>query len=95
MKKAVQALDVLGAIRAWPGLYQTKSGRKFWGTPVSQIPKALRAQRWRGVAHLNYEPELEELGLEIVTARYVQGVHPKQFCRVVVADPYQEKETAE
>lgn len=63
--------------------YQTPSGAKFWGVPVSEVPKTLREAGWRNVPRLD-EYDLKKLGMVVVTARYVSGVRPKRFCRVVV-----------
>jgi hypothetical protein len=75
---------IIKAVLNWPGRYQTEAGGKFWGMPVSEVPKQLRETGWRNVSHLD-EYDLKKLGCVIVTARYVGGVHPKRFCRVVVA----------
>jgi hypothetical protein len=68
----------------WPGRYQTQAGANFWGMPVSQVPAQLRECGWRNTSRLD-EHDLRDLGLVVVTARYVQGARPKKFCRVVVA----------
>jgi hypothetical protein len=81
---ALTAENVKKAIMEWPGLYETAEGRRFQGMPVSQIPSQLVACRWRNVSRLD-EFDLRDMGLEIVTARYVGGAHAKKFCRVVVA----------
>lgn len=76
--------DVIQAILAWPGLYETAEGRLFQGAPVSEVPTRLREARWRNVSRLD-RFDLKHLGLEIVEARYVGGARPKRFCDVVVA----------
>lgn len=76
--------DVVKAILAWPGRYETRGGRQFLGTPVSEVPARLRDARWRNVSHLD-SSDFQKLGLEVVEARYIGGVHPKKFCQVVVA----------
>lgn len=76
--------DVISAILRWPGLYETDAGARFHGMPVSEVPKQLRDCGWRNVSSLD-EHDLRKIGLSIVTARYVGGVSPKRFCRVVVA----------
>lgn len=79
------ATDVKTAILDWPGLYQTEKGFRFKGAPVSEVPKLLRDMRnWRNVSRID-EYELTRMGLKVVTARYIGGVRPKRFCRVVVA----------
>lgn len=83
----LSANDVKQAIMQWPGLYETETGFKFRGSPVSEVPTRLREAGWRNVSRL-YEGDLERMGLKVVTARYVGGVHPKKFCRVVVAALY-------
>jgi len=75
---------VVKAILSWPGLYETKEGRKFMGMPVSQVPSQLIQSGWRNVSRLDGY-DFKRLGLEIVEARYVGGVRPKKFCQVVVA----------
>jgi hypothetical protein len=69
----------------WPGLYETESGFKFKGCPISEIPKRLRENGWRGVPRLD-SYECRRMGLKVVKARYVGGVYPKQFCDVVLAE---------
>jgi hypothetical protein len=75
---------VIDAIMQWPGLYETPNGKRFFGMPVSEVPKQLRECGWRRVPRMDTY-YLANLGLEIVTARYVGGVHPKRFCDVVIA----------
>ena len=77
--------NVVSAILRWPGLYETATGRRFKGMPVSEIPRQLRECGWRNTSHLD-EIDLREIGLEIVEARYVGGARPKRFCLVVVAN---------
>ncbi len=78
------AQKVIDAIMKWPGLYQTESGISFLGMPVSQVPSQLVGCGWRNVSGLR-ESDLQQLGLEIATARYIGGARAKRFCRVVVA----------
>lgn len=85
MKRQISKQDIVNAILAWPGRYETPDGRKFLGTPVSQIPERLRAENWRGVAYFDDRSTLRSFGLEIVEARYIGGARPKRFCAVVVA----------
>jgi hypothetical protein len=80
----LNAFKVLKAIMAWPGRYEDEGGNRFEGMPVSQVPSQLIREGWRNVSHLA-ESDFEDMGLEIVTARYVGGVRPKKFCQVVVA----------
>jgi len=75
--------DIIEAIEKWPGLYETSTGRRFRGMPVSQISAQLRECGWRCVPFYD-SYEVRKLGLEVVEARYVGGVHPKRFCLVVV-----------
>ena len=63
--------------------YELESGARVWGVPVSEVPKTLRFNGWRNIPRLD-EYDLKKLGMIIVTARYVSGVRPKRFCRVVV-----------
>ncbi len=80
----LNAKVICAAILQWPGLYETPEGRRFAGMPVSQVPSQLRDCGWRRVSHLD-EHDFKKMGLEMVDARYVGGVRPKRFCRVVVA----------
>jgi hypothetical protein len=75
---------VKAAILKWPGLYETKTGEKFYGMPVSQVPSQLVDAGWRNVSRLDGS-DFSAMGLRIVTARYVGGAHAKRFCDVVVA----------
>lgn len=83
----MNAADVREAIVMWPGLYETASGFKFLGSPVSEVPTRLRDARWRGVPRLDAS-DFRKMGLEVVEARYVGGTRPKRFCQVVVAAEY-------
>jgi hypothetical protein len=78
------AQSVKCAILSWPCLYETEGGFKFLGETVSGIPARLRENGWRNVSGLS-KRDLEELGLKIVTARYIGGARKKRFCDVVVA----------
>lgn len=69
MAKQLTAQEIKKAILAWPGLYQTPSGAKFRGMPVSQVPGQLVSCGWRNVSHLD-QHDLKKLGLVIVEARY-------------------------
>lgn len=73
------AIRALVAKMRW--LYETEQGSLFYGCPVSQLPQVLRDDGRRVVRRW----DADEAGLEIVDARYVGGVRPKRFCRVVVA----------
>lgn len=85
MKRTLTASDVIAAIMKWPGLYEDENGRRFQAMPVSQIPSQLVSCGWRRVSHLNHASDYTSMGLQVVTARYVGGVHAKRFCSVVVA----------
>ena len=76
--------QIVKAIMVWPGSYETETGRRVLGMPVSQVPSQLRQCGWRNVSSLD-ETDFRKMGLEIVTARYVGGARPKRFCVVVVA----------
>lgn len=78
-------IAAIKAIMKWPGRYETDTGQRFWGMPVSEVPSQLIREGWRNVSHLD-ESDFRDMGLLIVTARYVGGTRPKRFCRVVVAD---------
>ena len=82
----LNAAAVKAAIMTWPGLYETRDGVKFKGSPVSQVPHQLCENGWRNVSRLD-EYDLKELGLQIVEARYIGGASPKRFCQVVIAEP--------
>jgi hypothetical protein len=84
MSKQLNAEAVREAILQWPCQYQTPTGAKFKGMPVSQVPSQLRSVGWRNVSRLD-EYDLRKMGLVVVEARYVGGARPKRFCRVVVA----------
>lgn len=75
---------VIKAILEWPCRYETEDGIIFLGLPVSQVPAQLICCGWKNVSRLDTS-DFMKLGLEVVTARYVGGVRPKKFCRVVVA----------
>lgn len=81
----LRANDVNEAILEWPGLYETKEGRRFKGMPASQVPSQLIVCGWCAVSHLD-EHDFRKMGMEVVYARYVGGARPKQFCQVVVAE---------
>jgi len=74
---------VIAAILAWPSLYESQSGRKFFGWTVSGMPQRLREEGWRRVNM--GKRDFENLGLEIVVARYIGGVRPKRCWYVIVA----------
>lgn len=76
--------QVQSAIMRWPGWYETESGERFQGMPVSQLPKQLIDCGWRNVSRLD-RSDFRALGLEVVSARYVGGARPKRFCDVVIA----------
>src|SRR6185369_10363739 len=83
--RVLNAAEVKAAIMEWPGLYETDTGLKFLGSPVSEVPSHLITYgRWRNVSHLR-RSDFEEMGLQVVYARYVGGARPKKFCWVVVA----------
>lgn len=73
------------AIMKWPSRYETEGGRKFLGERVSAVPAALRDAGWKNVSHFSDRSELRALGLEIVSANYVNGARPTgRFVDVVV-----------
>jgi hypothetical protein len=84
VRRKIVAVDVVAAIMQWPGLYEDPGGKRFQGMPVSQVPSQLRSCGWRGVPRYD-QHDIRDMGLEVRTARYVGGVHPKRFCEVVVA----------
>lgn len=84
MTTTLDAQKVKDAILKWPGRYSTADGTIFQGMPVSQVASQLRDCGWRNVPRLD-SGYLEDMGLEIVEARYVGGARPKKFCQVVVA----------
>lgn len=75
---------VRAAIMKWPGRYETEAGEVFLGCPVSQVPSQLRDAGWKNVSRLDHI-DLKDMGLRVVTARYVGGARPARFCLVVFA----------
>lgn len=84
MSKILDKAEVERCVMTWPKLYETEDGSKFQGAPVSEVPARLRDNGWKNVSRFD-EFDLKKMGVKIVTARYVGGVRPKRFCRVVVA----------
>jgi hypothetical protein len=75
--------DVTKACLKWPGLYEDRDGRRFKGTPCSEVPTRLVDDGWKRVSQYRDPYDLKQLGLTVVTARYVGGARPARFCKVV------------
>jgi hypothetical protein len=85
----ITANDIRKAILGWPGLYEARDGKQYLACPVSQIPGRLRDERWRNVGRdFSDSRFLQKMGLQVIEARYIGGVHAKKFCDVVVAKDY-------
>ncbi len=76
-------------VSARGALYESVHEELFIGCPVSELPKLMRDAGWRNVSR-DYSDRhaLRDIGLRVVTARYVGGARPKRFCDVVVGKPY-------
>jgi hypothetical protein len=89
-RRALSKQDVIDATKRWPCSYESETGLRFIGATVTETPKRLIEAGWRNVSHLD-ESDFLEMGLRVVTARYVGGARPKRFCRVIIAGEMKEK----
>lgn len=84
---AINKPEVLAALEKRSLMYETQQGRQVWAEAVSMIPGVLRDAGWCRVSR-DYasSSHLREMGLEVVSAQYINGARPTgKFINVVVS----------
>jgi hypothetical protein len=86
MKVTMEAIREAAINRHNTSRYETRGGRVVLGFRVQETGNVLRSDGWKNVGcKFNDAYGLRRMGLEVVTAQYVNGARPTgRFIEVVV-----------